>query len=430
VNVPIPATLRLPIAGQVDEDLASDIEKQSVYVSQALYKLRVDLSSSEVELTFRAGADVDALSAKVSRFLHAMVRGYRKIETTVHYTRQRPLPKPYVVDVFGELQKRGWLYEHSRGVVSLAGPALRLLEYIDASFEARYRAAFDPECRRFPTLVSPKLLSRCGYFESHPNALSLVSHLVDDFDEIEAFRVANKAHEDGMYIAESQAFSLPKRCLNPAACFPCYEAIAGQRVSEEGCTYTWMGPVFRHESSNLRGLDRLWEFNVRELVFIGNEAFNLSMRQRAMGCIQAIVTEWDLDARIETATDPFFATVNSAKAFWQKSMDVKYELKLPLAPVEDGKPRWLAAGSINLHGQFFGSRFDIRDAQDQPAHTGCIGFGLERWVLALFSKHGFAPDDWPQVLRSVFRTSELSPASASAKAPIRSAAPIPCTRED
>ncbi len=399
---PTPATFRLPLAGRVDDELASDIEKQSVYVSEALHRLRVDLATSEVELVFDAGADVDALCAKVSRFLAAMVRGYRRIDTTVHYTRCRAVPRPYVADVFGELQGRRWLHEHSRGVVSLNGPALRLFEHIDASFEARLRAAFQPERRRFPALVSPQLLARCGYFESHPNALSFVSHLVDDFDEIEAFRVANQGRDDGVYITKAQAFALPRRCLNPAACFPCYEALAGQRIREGGQTFTWRGRVFRHESSNVCGLDRLWEFNVRELVFLGDEAFNLSMRQRAIACIQAIVADWDLDARIETATDPFFATVNAAKAFWQKSMDVKYEVKLPLAPLADGKPRFLAAGSINLHGPFFGNRFGIADASGQPAHTGCVGFGLERWVLALFSQHGFEPADWPETLQPVF----------------------------
>lgn len=396
------ATLRLPLNGKVDDELAADIEKQSVYVSEALRKLRVDLAASEVELVFMADADVDALCAKVARFLAAMMRGYRRIETTVHYSRRRQAPRPYVPHVFSELQKRGWLHEHSRGVVSLSGPALRLVQHIDASFAARYSAAFEPEFRQFPALVSPQLLSRCGYFESHPNALSFVSHLVDDFDEIEAFRLANKGRDDGVYITRAQAFSLPDRCLNPAACFPCYEALAGQRVGPQGSTYTWMGRVFRHESSNVIGLDRLWEFNVRELVFIGDEAFNLSRRHRAMECIQDLVTQWDLDARIETATDPFFATVNSAKAFWQKSMDVKYEVKLPLAPLDDGKPRSLAAGSINLHGPFFGTRFDITDASGAAAHTGCVGFGLERWVLALFTQHGFEPDDWPESLRQVF----------------------------
>lgn len=397
-----PTSLRLPLASKIDEDLVAEIEKQSVYVSEALRKLTIHLASSEVEISFDASTDVNALCSKVSRYVAAMVRGHRKIETTVHYRRVKQNSLPYTADVFSQLKKRAWLHEHSQGVVSLSGPALRLFQHIDERFAAKYVAEFNPEIRQFPSMVNPQLLSRCGYFESHPNALSFVSHLVNDFDEIEEFRLANKGREDGIYITKAQAFSLPQRCLNPAACFPCYEALEGARVGAEGHAYTWMGRVFRYESSNVVGLDRLWEFNVRELVFIGDEAFNLSMRQRALHCIKEILAEWDLDAQIETATDPFFATVNSAKAFWQKSMDVKYEIKLPLAPNESGKPRSLAAGSINLHGPYFGTRFNITSTAGEAAHTGCVGFGLERWVLGLFTQHGFEPKNWPAPLQQIF----------------------------
>ena len=32
------------------------------------------------------------------------------------------------------------------------------------------------------------------------------------------------------------------------------------------------------------------------------------------------------------------------------------------------------------------NRFKISDTAGEPAHTGCVGFGLERWVLALFTQ--------------------------------------------
>jgi hypothetical protein len=31
-----------------------------------------------------------------------------------------------------------------------------------------------------------------------------------------------------------------------------------------------------------------------------------------------------------------------------------------------------------------------------------VGWGLERWVLALFTQHGFTPSDWPESLREIF----------------------------
>ena len=163
-----------------------------------------------------------------------------------------------------------------------------------------------------------------------------------------------------------------------------------------------MGRVFRHEAANIAGLDRLWEFNVRELVFIGDEQFVLDARKLATHCVVDMLEKWDLDGHVETATDPFFATVHAARTFWQRSMDVKYEIKLPLAPLSDGKARSVAVGSINVHGPFFGDRFKISDTAGEPAHTGCVGFGLERWVLALFTQHGFDGQAWPRSLRDAF----------------------------
>jgi hypothetical protein len=32
--------------------------------------------------------------------------------------------------------------------------------------------------------------------------------------------------------------------------------------------------------------------------------------------------------------------------------------------------------------------------------TGCVGLGIERWVLATFTQHGFDPDRWPEAVRA------------------------------
>jgi seryl-tRNA synthetase len=93
--------------------------------------------------------------------------------------------------------------------------------------------------------------------------------------------------------------------------------------------------------------------------------------------------------------------VYAAKTFFQQSLDVKSEIRLAIAPDETGKPRSIAGGSINLHGPFFGNRFDIKLEDASPAISACVGFGLERWVLALFSQHGFEQARWPAELRDI-----------------------------
>lgn len=395
-------TVRMPLNTCIDEDLASDIEKQSVYVAETVRKLKVVPDGNEVEITCDAEANLDDVLSKVSRFTAAMIRGHRKIEPTIHHARAREMARPYVDNVFGKLQERGWLFEHGQGIVSLAGPALKVYQHLDTTFRELYEPIFKPEDRQFPAMAPASVLARCGYFEMHPNALSFISHLVNDFDEIENFRQANKGKTDGVYLTHAKAFASPHNCLNPAACFVCYQALEGKTLPANGVAMTWTGRVFRYESSNTVGLDRLWEFNVRELVFLGGEKYVMDARTKSVELVKQLFERWNLDAQIETATDPFFATVHAARTFWQRSMDVKYEIKLPLAPREDGKARNFAVGSINIHGPFFGDRFKISTDAGESAHTGCVGFGLERWVLALFTQHGFDVNDWPQEFASAF----------------------------
>jgi seryl-tRNA synthetase len=52
-----------------------------------------------------------------------------------------------------------------------------------------------------------------------------------------------------------------------------------------------------------------------------------------------------------------------------------------------------------MHNNFFGNRFNI-SCDGQPAFTGCVGLGLERWLLAIFTQHGFEPENWPALLQS------------------------------
>lgn len=389
----------LDLSRSVDAGLAADIEKQSVYVSEDLISLRVIENQSKVRITHKTGGDVEKVRDKATRYLDAMLRRFRRIEPTVHYRRQATATKHATSGVFEQLLERRWAYQHSAGVVSLSGPALDLLNALDDAFAREYNRRFHATSHSYPAMIKASLLARCGYFEMHPNALSFVSHLVNDFDEIEAFRQANSAATE-LKVTHSGAFAPVHHCLNPAACFPCYEAFENQDIDADGQVLTWKGRVFRYESHNTVGLDRLGEFNVRELVFIGTDDFVKKGRTDAMDLTIGLLDEWDLSGRIETATDPFFATVYAAKTFWQEAMDVKYEVCLDVEATPNGAPRSIAAGSMNLHGAFFGDRFNIRDHLGGNAYTGCVGWGLERWVLAVFSQHGLDIAHWPHALRT------------------------------
>jgi seryl-tRNA synthetase len=59
-----------------------------------------------------------------------------------------------------------------------------------------------------------------------------------------------------------------------------------------------------------------------------------------------------------------------------------------------------AIASANYHEAHFGEAFEIRTSNGSPAHSACIGFGLERITLALVKRHGTKVEQWPSDLTS------------------------------
>ena len=389
----------VPLPRPIDLDLAADLEKQAVYASIHIQRLRVNAERNGVEVEREEGANEAEVRVKVERYLDTMVSRFRKLPKKALARHERRDAAPYEKNVYAELRRRGWVRELGRGQVGLAGPALRLAQTLDARCAALAAERFSAGAESYPALIPADVLGRCGYFASFPQSVSLVSHLVEDYDLIEEFRVAN-AGSPRLTIPRPAAVPTPEACLTPAVCYHTYQSLEGTRIGADGLAVTSMGRCFRYESKNITGLDRLWDFGMREIVFVGSEGWVAKQRARAIEAVAEQLAEWDLDCVIETANDPFFPTVHTNKTYWQQRSDLKFEVRLGIEPDADGTPRTLACGSLNLHENFFGRTFGIVAADGQPAFTGCVAWGLERWVLAGFTQHGYEPDRWPASLRA------------------------------
>ena len=388
--------IAIDLSREVDSEIASDIEKESVFVSPSIERIRIDTDMKTARVQLRAGAPVDECIDKSRRFLEVMIRQVSGFEIKVFVETKRRDTAPYQRDVNQGLIEREWLHDYGKGQAAYQGPVLKLARLLNTKASELYAHAFGAQDGHFPALVDADTLHKCGYFDSHPNAVTFVGNMLEDFDAIEEFRRANSCSQ-GALLPPQEHIHVDGMCLNPAACFPCYPTLTGKSF-EEGQAFTWLGRVFRYESRNISGLDRLYEFNVRELVFVGSDEYVRTCRRKSLQVVESLATYFDLDCRIQTATDPFFATVSAAKKFWQAAQEVKNEIKIPVIGA-DGETKQMACGSINLHGDFFGRRFDFTDGSGKPAQTGCVGLGIERWVLAAFTQHGFDPARWPEAVR-------------------------------
>src|SRR6185312_9365663 len=241
--------MRIQLPKAVDEDLAADLEKQSVYVSPSVRGVRVAAARDAVEVDIIDDKDPDA-KAKVERYLDTMVSRFRKLPKKIFASNVRKDRGEYGRDVYGELKKRRWVLELGHGQVGLAGPALACMRALDAACVKLGVERFGAVHENYPALMPSEVLARCNYFKYFPHTVSMVVHLVEDYDKIDEFRRVND-HGTHLDVPDWKAFETPKVCLNPAVCYHCYQAMEKEKMSAEGRCVTAVGRCFRYESKNI-----------------------------------------------------------------------------------------------------------------------------------------------------------------------------------
>ncbi|HUH04148.1 MAG TPA: hypothetical protein VML75_19255, partial [Kofleriaceae bacterium] len=343
-------TVELP--KKIDDELAAAVEDQGVYAAPEVSRVTVNAARDAIEVECSGGDEVK-LRAVVEGFVTDFVKRFRRVAGKVYARHQRRDAAPLETRVFAELVARGWAFQLGAGQVGLAGPALNAARALDARFARLGTELFGATEQLYPTLIPSDVLRRCEYFSSFPHLVSLVSHFVEDYEVLKKVRAAN-AEATELVIPDRADLALPEAAFTPATCYHCYQGLEGKTLAAPGRVYTAVGRCARYESNNMIGLDRLWEFTMREIIFVGAEEWVAARRQESLEATVKLLAEWDIDCTLETANDPFFAPMYATKTFWQSQGDLKYEMRLAVEPSAEGKPRTISAGSCNLHEGFFG----------------------------------------------------------------------------
>src|SRR5205085_12535396 len=348
-----------------------EILKQIAHLSRSLRNPRLTPDGSE--LKFEVPAEEAEIAKDHARHLCALIqRSLRNIKRKVVY-RTRAMSHP----VFrGTGPYENGIHMAGKGQVMLEGMPLQLFCYFDTAL-GDLAHHWSTQQLLTPTLIPADVLAKCDYFRSFPNTITFACHLQPEASVINGFR----ARHDGKSAIDAEALSdmaQPEACLSPAVCYHVYHRNQGLTLPPDGIVYNVRGKCFRYEASNLRELTRLWDFTMRELVFLGTSENVLEERERCVQLIGEFLDELGLAAEIRTASDPFYIAPDaSSKTYFQLTAETKYEVSALL----DHNQR-LAIGSLNYHADFFGRAFDINVDGGGPAHSSCIGFGLERSVCA------------------------------------------------
>jgi len=295
-------------------------------------------------------------------------------------------------DVYAELLARGDVVEEGSGLLSFRGVVDALLHYFDSLF-VRSTVRFQATAESYPGLIPAKILERCGHFEAFPQHLCFVSHTAENPLLYDGFASDWQRHQGGPEMA--RYFQPSGNVLSPSVCYHSYLTRERASIPQPGVCVTAVGKCFRHEAANVRGLERMSEFTMREIVFIGAREYTDRCREQTIELAKEWAVEHGLSGHIEAANDPFFTQGARDRERYQRGFELKYELRLSL-PFER---RTVAVASMNIHEEFFGRQFAIEVEGGGVASTACMGIGVDRWVYAFLAQYGLDQARWPEFVR-------------------------------
>jgi seryl-tRNA synthetase len=245
------------------------------------------------------------------------------------------------------------------------------------------------EVMRFPPAMGRKHFAKSGYFKNFPHLSGCVhSFCGTEKDHAGVLKAMNNGEAWGEDFAPTEVV------LTPAACYPLYPMTAARGpLPHDGALYDVQSFCFRHEPSQDPG--RLQMFRQREYVRIGTAEQVLAFRALWLTRSQAMMQSLDLPHTVDVANDPFFGRAGKLMAASQREHELKFELLAPIASSDNPT----ACVSFNYHQQYFGLNWGIVTEDGAPAHTACVGFGLERTALALMRRHGLKPASWPVAVK-------------------------------
>ena len=239
------------------------------------------------------------------------------------------------------------------------------------------------EVLRFPPVMNRVDFEHSLYLKSFPHFVGCV----------DAFGGNERDHREMLRIVESGGdwsahFATTDLVLTPAACYPLYPLAAGA-LPHGGRLFDVQSYCFRHEPSGDPA--RMQMFRMHEFVRMSTPADVAEFRDYWLTRAKELLRAVGIEAEAVVANDPFFGRAGTMLAVNQVEKALKFEL---VAEVADA-PRLTALVSCNYHQSHFGEGFGIQTSDGDPAHTACVGFGLERITLALYRTHGFQLQSWP-----------------------------------
>lgn len=269
-----------------------------------------------------------------------------------------------------------------------------LFDFLDSEFsEIAYELGAVEKL--YPVLLPLDDYSMTGYVRKTPQYAIFCSTVNESLKDLEQTDVAIHDKKVKEIIKE------PRFALSPSACFHTYIEYKDKTL-KDNTIVTFRQNVFRNEGRlNYNEIGRLCDYHVREIVMIGSNEFILESRNKIMQKSKELMSKLQLIGDISIASDSFVVPKMQMYRKIQHIDKSKYEMHLNISPDKS-----ISTASYNLHGKAFTDPFNISVENCEDTVTACVGFGLQRWVLAFLLQHGLNEESWPEKVKSEYFTNK------------------------
>lgn len=244
----------------------------------------------------------------------------------------------------------------------LVGKSAEIYWKLDSVFENIAIKEFNAMKARIPSIMPAEALEELGYFDNFK------SHLTKCIPHIKLPANNNEkltSNNEGYY-------------LSPAGCLPIYPEISKYSENVPFCITALMS-AFRYESG-VWGRTRSWEFHCREMIFIGDRSYITNSFNTVRSIINEFAQKNNIITEVKNADDSFICDKeNNRRSKILKKMQQNMGLKNEIS-WKDPIGNDVAIASFNFHNHHFSKKYSWDN--NGKIVSGCIGFGLERWLCA------------------------------------------------
>ncbi|MBS5842956.1 MAG: hypothetical protein KIC77_05680 [Clostridiales bacterium] len=266
---------------------------------------------------------------------------------------------------FELLINKGWIFPQNDGQFIINEKFYEVMQLFDTAFFAWAKKDGAKEYF-YPDFYTVSDLDNCDYIKQFHGHCMFTGTTTNDLFDIKNLRFS-------------------KYINNPAICMHCYIQHRNTVINEEKpIVITAKGRCKRNERNGFISLERMLDFTMREIVFIGTKDFVLFKRQEYIERAKSLLETLHLEGNISLSNDPFFKKEDNIKAEFQRKFKLKYELNLK--NYDNGHS--VAVGSFNYHNYNFTKAYNIKMTNGNLAHTACIAFGLERIAYTYITQVG------------------------------------------